>query len=40
MGKNWILLIIPIYAKVPKSLLNLSSLKGIVPKKNSHHGLA
>jgi hypothetical protein len=31
--KNWILLIIPIYAKVPKSLLNLSSLKGIVPKK-------
>ncbi|SHN93285.1 Low molecular weight protein tyrosine phosphatase [bacterium endosymbiont of Bathymodiolus sp. 5 South] len=33
MGKNWILLIIPIYAKVPKSLLNLSSLKGIVPKK-------
>ncbi|SSC06913.1 hypothetical protein BTURTLESOX_741 [bacterium endosymbiont of Bathymodiolus sp. 5 South] len=40
MEKNWILLIIPIYAKVPKSLLNLSSLKGIVPKKNSHHGLA
>jgi hypothetical protein len=27
------LLIIPIYAKVPKSLLNLSSLKEIVPKK-------
>jgi hypothetical protein len=33
LGKNWILLIIPIYAKVPKSLLNLSSLKEIVPKK-------
>jgi hypothetical protein len=32
--------IVTIIVLYVKSEINLSSLKGIVPKKNSHHGLA